>query len=108
MPDEPVQDSKQIIMAVGITLFIIALGGFGVYYFFAPPPAMTIEEVAARREQEKNQAIESVVSAQEEAEFNARCGQGWSGNLCRLRQGACDTALGGYFCVAEGRETGDL
>ena len=108
MPDEPAQDSKQVIMAVGITLGVIALGGFGLYYFFAPPPPMTIDEAARNREQQKESAIKAVVDAQQESEFNAGCGQGWSGNLCRLRQGACGTALGGYFCFVEGRETGDL
>jgi len=107
MADEPVQGS-QIIGTVIITLGVIALGGFGLYYFFAPPPPMTIEEATRNREQQKESAIKAVVAAQQEAEFNTRCGQGWSGGLCRLKQGACDTALGGYFCFIEGRETGDL
>lgn len=106
MGDEP-QGGNEIFSAVAITLGIIALGGFGVYYFFAPPPPLTIEEAAARRIEEKEQAIEAVVTAQQKAEFEVGCGQGWSGGLCRLKQGACDTALGGYFCFIEGRVTGE-
>ena len=108
MADEPVQ-GRQIVGTVVITLGVIALGGFGLYYFLAPPPPMTIEEATRKREQQKESAIKAVVAAQQEAEFEAGCGQGWSGSLCRLRQGACDdTPLSGYFCVSEGRETGDL
>ncbi|MBI4068325.1 hypothetical protein HY413_02870 [Candidatus Kaiserbacteria bacterium] len=106
---EEVQTSNgmAILFAVLITLGVVMLGGFGLYYFFAPPPEMSLQEAADRRTKEKEAFTESERQAFVEAARTIQCGAGISGALCRLGQGACDTALGSYFCYTEGRDTGD-
>jgi len=99
--------AKDIIWTVVITVGVLVFGGYAVYYFFAPPPTPTLDEVAVERNLERQAKIESEVLVEQKLEFQAACGKGFSGAVCRLKQGACDTALGGFFCVLEGRDGGD-
>ncbi len=107
MNEESAPQSHETTIAISITLGIIVLGGFGVWYFFAPPPDLSLQEAAELRAQEKAAIAEAETQAFQEAAKTMECGTGISGTLCRLGRGACDTALGGYFCYTEGRDTGE-
>ena len=100
--------NKEVYFALILTLSILLAGGFGAYYFFAPPPAMSLDQAAELRAKEKQAVVDAEIKLFQEAKKTMKCGEGFSGAVCRLMgQSACSTALGGYFCTLEGRETGD-
>ena len=101
------KNQYEILSAVGVTFFIIALIAFGVWYFFAPPPELSLQGALDLRTQERALLEQQEAQGFAEAKAAMGCGAGISGSICRLGQSACGTALGGYFCYTEGRDTGE-
>ncbi len=97
---------KEIFIAVIIAAGILTVGFFGAYYFFAPPKPISLDQVAQMRAQKQDQDTQILLQHEQQQTFKTGCGSGLSGAVCRMRQGACGTALGGYLCVLEGREKG--
>ncbi len=105
--EEADSDEGNPFVAFFIVAFLLGVAGYGLYYFFAPP-SMTFDEAAALHEQKKREGDAKYIAQLKAKEaLLGDCPVGISGTFCRMRsksRESCDTALGGYFCIAQERD----